>query len=98
VEHPLAAVLALRAAAVVAGMRGFTAIAGWVRDVPVGRVGSQSGGEPIAVLYTDDFDATLKSWRSAGVHVSVDPYLADGARVCHVQDLYGNEFVLVQLP
>ena len=34
VEHPLAAVLALCAGAVVAGMRGFTAIAGWVRDVP----------------------------------------------------------------
>jgi hypothetical protein len=34
VEHPLAAVLALCAGAVVAGMRGFAAIAGWVRDVP----------------------------------------------------------------
>ena len=30
VEHPLSAVLALCAAAVVAGMRSFTAIAGWV--------------------------------------------------------------------
>ena len=34
VDHPLAAVLALCAGAVVAGTRGFTAIAGWVRDVP----------------------------------------------------------------
>ena len=32
-DHPVAAVLALAAAAVVAGMRGYTAIAGWVRDV-----------------------------------------------------------------
>jgi predicted transposase YbfD/YdcC len=36
VEHPLAAVLTLCAAAVVAGMRGFTAIAGWVADTPPG--------------------------------------------------------------
>jgi hypothetical protein len=35
VDHPLAAVLALCAAAVVAGMRSFTAIASWVGDVPV---------------------------------------------------------------
>jgi predicted transposase YbfD/YdcC len=34
VEHPLPAVLALCAAAVVAGMASFTAIAGWVTDVP----------------------------------------------------------------
>lgn len=42
VDHPLAAVLALCAAAVVAGMRSFTAIAGWVADVP---------GELLAVAY-----------------------------------------------
>jgi DDE_Tnp_1-associated len=34
VDHPLAAVLALCAAAVVAGMRSFTAIPSWVGDVP----------------------------------------------------------------
>jgi predicted transposase YbfD/YdcC len=33
-DRPVAAVLALAAAAVVAGMKGYTAIAGWVRDVP----------------------------------------------------------------
>ena len=32
-DHPVAAVLALAAAAVVAGMKGYTAIAGWVKDV-----------------------------------------------------------------
>lgn len=34
VDHPLPVVLALCAGAVVAGMRSFTAIAGWVADVP----------------------------------------------------------------
>jgi hypothetical protein len=33
-DHPVAAVLALAAAATVAGMTGYTAIAGWVADVP----------------------------------------------------------------
>jgi predicted transposase YbfD/YdcC len=33
-EHPVSVVLALAAAAVVAGMRGYTAITGWVADVP----------------------------------------------------------------
>ena len=33
-DHPVAVVLVLAAAAVVAGMRGYTAIAGWVKDVP----------------------------------------------------------------
>ena len=34
VDHPLPAVLALCAGAVVAGMRSFTAIAGWIADAP----------------------------------------------------------------
>src|SRR5260370_15635018 len=34
-DHPVGAVLALAAAAVVAGMKGYTAIAGWVKDVPL---------------------------------------------------------------
>jgi hypothetical protein len=33
-DHPVAVVLALAAAAVVAGMKGYTAITGWVADVP----------------------------------------------------------------
>jgi len=35
-DHPAAAVLALAAAATVAGMTGYRAIAGWVADVPAG--------------------------------------------------------------
>ena len=33
-DHPVAAVLVLAAAAVVAGMKGYAAITGWVADVP----------------------------------------------------------------
>ena len=35
-DHPVAAVLALAAVAVVAGSRSFTVIAGWAADVPAG--------------------------------------------------------------
>jgi hypothetical protein len=35
-DHPVSVVLALAAAAVVAGMSGYTAITGWVSDVPAG--------------------------------------------------------------
>ena len=39
-DHPVAAVLALAAAAVAAGMKGYTAITGWVADVPPAVPGS----------------------------------------------------------
>ena len=43
VVHPVAAVLALCAAAVVAGMRSFTAIAGWVADVSAEQLAGRLG-------------------------------------------------------
>lgn len=76
-DHPVAAVLALAAAAVVAGMKGYTAIAGWVRDVPPPvladlylRAGSGPARPPskatIWRVVTDAdaevFDATVGSW------------------------------------
>jgi predicted transposase YbfD/YdcC len=78
VDHPLAAVLALCAAAVVAGMRGFTAIAGWVRDVPPkvlasiyvrsGRVGVTRPPSKVTLwrivtgVPCDVLDAVIGSW------------------------------------
>jgi predicted transposase YbfD/YdcC len=54
--HPVAVVLALCAAAVVAGMRSFTAIAGWAGDVPA---------ELLAQLYGQSAQAPSKAtiWR-----------------------------------
>jgi hypothetical protein len=43
-DHPVAAVLALAAAAVVAGSRSFTAIAGWAVDVPADVLEGLTGG------------------------------------------------------
>ena len=48
-DHPVAVVLALAAAAVVAGMKGYTAIAGWVKDVPppvLADLYMRAGGSP----------------------------------------------------
>ncbi len=76
-DHPVAAVLALAAAAVVAGMKGYTAIAGWVRDVPppvLADLYLRTGAGPTrppskATIWrvvtdadADVFDATVGSW------------------------------------
>jgi predicted transposase YbfD/YdcC len=76
-DHPVAVVLALAAAAVVAGMKGYTAIAGWVRDVPPPvladlylRAGARPAAAPskatiwrvVTDADADVFDATVGSW------------------------------------
>jgi predicted transposase YbfD/YdcC len=76
-DHPTAAVLALAAAAVVAGMKGYTAITGWVADVSAAvladlylRAGAIPAGPPskttIWRVLTDTdpevFDAAVGTW------------------------------------
>lgn len=68
-DHPVAVVLTLCAAAVLAGMRSFTAIAGWVADVPT---------ELLARLYTRPAGPPSKTtlWR---VLTGADPAAVDAA-------------------
>jgi hypothetical protein len=76
-DHPAAAVLALAAAAVVAGMKGYAAITGWVADVSAAvladlylRAGAIPAGAPSKttiwrVLTGADpemFDAAVGAW------------------------------------
>jgi predicted transposase YbfD/YdcC len=76
-DHPVAAVLALAAAAVVAGMKGYTAITGWVADVPPAILADlylRSGAAPapppskttiwrvITDADAEKFDAMVGSW------------------------------------
>lgn len=76
-DHPTAAVLALAAAAVVAGMKSYTAITGWVADVPAWvldevylQAGSKPAGPPskstiwrvLTDADPDAFDAAVSSW------------------------------------
>ena len=69
-DHPVAAVLALAAAAVVAGMKGYTAIAGWVKDVPppvLADLYMRAGGEPGAAAVEGDDLAGAHRRRRRGV-------------------------------
>jgi predicted enzyme related to lactoylglutathione lyase len=61
------------------------------------RVGRQTGGQPLAVLYATDLAAAVARVAAAGGAVVRPVRAADGARFAHVADLYGNEFVLVEL-
>ena len=61
------------------------------------RVGNQSGGHPLAVLYTKDCATAMERFVDAGGTVRRPMTEADGAEFAHVADLYGNEFVLVQM-
>jgi hypothetical protein len=76
-DHPPAVVLALAAAAVVAGMKSYTAITGWMADVPTGvldevyvRAGGKPAGPPskstiwrvLTDADPDAFDAAVGNW------------------------------------
>ncbi len=63
------------------------------------RVGNQTAGEPMLVLYTDDLTADLDRLARLDVVPHVGPQSdAAGAKFSHVRDNSGNEIVLVQLP
>jgi len=79
-DHPVAVVLALVAAATVAGLKGYTAISGWIADVPTdildslyARVEARPGGRPSrSTLWRvctdtdgDVLDAVIAEWTTA---------------------------------
>jgi predicted transposase YbfD/YdcC len=86
-DHPVAAVLTLCAAAVLAGMRSFTAIAGWVADVPGELVGwlyptptpggprPRPGGPSKTTLWR-----VLTGVDAAAVDAAIGSWLAEQAR------------------
>jgi predicted transposase YbfD/YdcC len=79
VDHPVAAVLALCAGAVVAGMRSFTAIAGWVADVPadlLAAVYARCGGDSQRLPARLRAPSKGTIWR---VVTGVDPAAVDAA-------------------
>lgn len=61
------------------------------------RVGRQTGGEPLLVLYTDDLAASIAAAREAGVDTFEQPREAEGSAFAHFADLYGNHLLLVEL-
>lgn len=80
--HPVAVVLTLAAAAVVAGMKGYTAIAGWVKDLPaplLARLYARADADPVGPpskatiwrVVTDAevevFDTAVSTWLVSGL-------------------------------
>lgn len=61
------------------------------------RVGRQTEGQPCAVLYTDDLHRDFRELGERGVIFTKEPESGTGAKYAHFEDLYGNEFVLVEL-
>lgn len=61
------------------------------------RVGRQTGAQPLAVFYTPDVRAATARAVAAGGGVVRPVAVANGTAFSHVTDLYGNEFVLVEL-
>jgi hypothetical protein len=80
-DHPAAVVLALAAAPTVAGMTGYTAMAGWVADVPEAvladlylRVGALAAGRPSQSTITVGGSATRSSTKVFDTGMNRAPY------------------------
>lgn len=82
--HPVAVVLSLCAAAVVAGMRSFTAVAGWVADVPAGLLaqlyGRRAEAPSKATIWrvvtgadAEAVDAVIGVWLAGRAAVAAEP-------------------------
>lgn len=61
------------------------------------RVGDQTGGQPVGVFYTDDVVRDHRNFAARGVRFTKEPVHDDSTVYAHFIDLYGNEFVLVQV-
>jgi predicted transposase YbfD/YdcC len=85
-DHPVAAVLTLCAAAVLAGMRSFSAIAGWVADVPTELLALLYSTSPRTPARTSGGPSKTTLWRvltgvdAAAVDAAIGSWLAEQAR------------------
>jgi predicted enzyme related to lactoylglutathione lyase len=61
------------------------------------RVGNQTAGQPVFVLYTDSFQKIFEKFLENKVKILRDPEVTQEYMSLNFLDLYGNEIVLVQL-
>jgi len=61
------------------------------------RVGSQTGGMPVFVLYTDSLEEIMNNLISNEAKIVRGPEIAEDSASINILDLYGNEIVIVQL-
>ncbi|MBS1517909.1 MAG: VOC family protein [Bacteroidetes bacterium] len=60
-------------------------------------LGKQTGGMPVLVLYTDDFEVLTEKIKENGVEFTSKAEITDEYKSVTLNDLYGNEIVIVQL-
>ena len=93
-DHPVAVVLTLCAAAVLAGTRSFTAIAGWIADVPTELLALLYSTSPRTPARTPGGPSKTTLWRvltgvdAAAVDAAIGSWLAEQAR--HVTTAAGT--------
>lgn len=61
------------------------------------KVGNQTSGQPVFVLYTDSFDDLLETLIENEVTIVREPEITEEYMLLNFLDLYGNVIVLVQL-
>lgn len=59
-------------------------------------VGRQTGGLPVLVLYTDDFEELYENISNNDVKFKSEPDITKEYKSVSLYDLYGNEIVIVQ--
>jgi len=60
-------------------------------------IGKQTAGQPCAVIYTDSFEGEYQRLIKNGIEFTKPRRSETNAEFAHFRDLYGNEFVLVEL-
>ena len=60
------------------------------------RIGDQTGGRVFLFLYTDDFWRDFTAYKARGVTFVREPKTEDYGTVAVFQDLYGNQWDLIQ--
>ncbi len=61
------------------------------------RIGNQTAGLPVFVLYTDSFEELFERFIQYNIKIVKGPEVTSGSMSLNFLDLYGNEIVLVQL-
>lgn len=61
------------------------------------RVGNQTSGEPLLVLYTSDIFPLYDYIRESGVEINEELKITPKSKFFHCMDLYGNRIVIVEL-
>lgn len=61
------------------------------------RIGNQTGGQPMAVIYTQNLQADVTRLTQKGVRIVLEPSEDKTSAYMQFADIYGNIFVLVQL-